>query len=224
MNALLDRLRGGLIVSCQAKPGSAMDHPAVIAALAQAAQDNGAVAVRIQGVANLRAVRARVNVPVIGLIKREYAGFEPYITPTLLEADEILETGAQIVAFDATDRPHPGGTALGEMIHRIQDHGALAMADCATVTDGRAAAAAGAALVGTTLCGYTKQTAGAPLPALDIVRLWKGLGAFRICEGGIHSPQTGRAALEAGADAIVVGTAITGTDWLVSQFAGALRT
>lgn len=224
MNELLDRLRGGLIVSCQAKPGSAMDHPAVIAALAQAAQDNGAVAVRIQGVANLRAVRSRVNVPVIGLIKREYPGFAPYITPTAVEVDEILETGAQIVAFDATDRPHPNGAALGDVIHRIAAAGALAMADCATAGDGRVAAAAGAPIIATTLCGYTKETAGAPLPALDLVRLWRGIGAFAICEGGIHSPQSGRAALEAGAHAVVVGTAITGTDWLVSQFAAALRT
>lgn len=224
MSETLARLRGGLIVSCQAKPGSAMDHPAVIAALAQAAQDNGAVAVRIQGVANLRAVRARVNIPVIGLIKVEYAGFEPYITPTLVEVDEILETGAQVVAFDATRRAHPGGVTVEALVERIGGAGALAMADCATAADGEAASASGAAIIGTTLCGYTKETAGARLPALEIVRLWKGLGPFVICEGGIHAPQSGRAALDAGADAIVVGTAITGIDWLVAQFAGALRT
>lgn len=224
MHEILERMRGGLVVSCQAKPGSAMDHPAVIAALAQAAQDNGAVAVRIQGVANLRAVRSRVNVPVIGLIKREYAGFEPYITPTFVEVDEILETGAQIVAFDATQRPHPGNASVDAIVRRIAAGGALAMADCATGADGEAAAVAGAQIIATTLCGYTKETAGTPLPALEIIRGWQDVDAFVICEGGIHAPQSGRAALDAGADAIVVGTAITGTDWLVSQFAGALRT
>ena len=224
MEDVLERLRGGLIVSAQAKPGSAMDHPAVIAALARTAQDNGAAAVRIQGVANLRAVRDRVTVPVVGLIKREYAGFEPYITPTGREIDEILEAGVRIIAFDATDRPHPEGAATGALIERIHAGGALAMADCATEAEGRAAAAAGADIVASTLCGYTKETAGAELPAAGLIRAWAGLNAFIICEGGVHSPAQAREALTAGAHAVVVGTAITGTDWLVKQFAAALRT
>ncbi|HZT11270.1 MAG TPA: putative N-acetylmannosamine-6-phosphate 2-epimerase [Candidatus Baltobacteraceae bacterium] len=220
--SVLDRLRGGLIVSVQARAGSALDDPHVLAAMALCAQQNGAAGVRIQGAANLRAVRARVTVPIVGIVKREYDGFEPYITPTLREVREILECGAEIVALDATARPRPEGLSLPALVAAIQDGGALAMADCARAADGVAAAAAGAEIVATTLCGYTKETAGAALPALDLVRELRGLESFVICEGGIHSPDAARAARAAGADAVVVGTAITDTGWLVRQFVSSL--
>ena len=104
---LLDSIRGGLIVSVQAWRGSALDDPGVIAAMAKAAQESGAVAVRVAGSEHLRAVRARVALPIIGLIKREYPGFEPYITPTLEEVGAVVAGGAEIVAFDATRRRAP---------------------------------------------------------------------------------------------------------------------
>ncbi|HZY98391.1 MAG TPA: N-acetylmannosamine-6-phosphate 2-epimerase [Candidatus Baltobacteraceae bacterium] len=223
--SLLDELRGGLIVSVQAWPGSALDDPHVIAAMARAAQEGDAVGVRIQGVANLRAVRSRVEVPVVGLIKREYPGFEPYITPTLEEVTAIAGAGADVIAFDATARPRPGGTRLESLIEAIHAAGRLAMADCATLEEGRTVAALGADVVATTLCGYTPDTAGAALPALALVAALRqapgdARRAFVVCEGGVHSPDQVRAALDAGADAVVVGTAITNVDWLVREFAG----
>ena len=220
---LLDRLRGGLIVSVQARAASALDDPHVLAAMARAAEDNGAVGVRIQGVRNLEAVRKRVSVPIVGIIKRDYEGFEPYITPTLREVREVLQTGAEIVAFDATSRLHPEAHDAATLVAAIHDGGALAMADCALPDDGVCAQAAGADIVATTLCGYTKETQGTPLPALELVRAFAQLGCFVICEGGIHAPQSGADALAAGADAVVVGTAITNAEWLVRQYAGALR-
>lgn len=218
----LESLRGGLIVSVQAREGSALDDPYVLAAMARAAQENGAAGVRIQGVRNLEAVRRRVEIPVIGIIKRQYEGFEPYITPTLREVREVLDTGAEIVAFDATERARPHEATAGELISAIHAAGALAMADCSTPEDGVSAQAAGADIVATTLCGYTKETAGRTLPALDVVRAFAQLDCFVICEGGIHTPQEGDAAIQAGADAIVVGTAITNTEWLVQQYVASL--
>ena len=220
---LLDRLRGGLIVSVQARTGSALDDPHVLAAMAFAAQENGAAGVRVQGVRNLEAVRKRVSVPIVGIIKREYEGFEPYITPTRREVREVLDCGAEIVALDATGRPRPEDGQLAGLVATIHEGGALAMADCALGDDGVCARAAGADIIATTLCGYTKETQGVSLPALDLVRSFAQLGGFVICEGGIHTPESGVAALAAGADAIVVGTAITNTEWLVRQYAGALR-
>lgn len=220
--SVLERLRGGLIVSVQARAGSALDDPHVLASMARAAQENGAVGVRIQGVRNLRAVREQVSIPIVGIIKRDHEGFEPYITPTLREIREVLDCGAEIVAFDATARPHPEGLEVPELIAAIRENGRLAMADCALPDDGVAAAAAGADIVATTLCGYTKETHGAALPALDLVRAFAQLGTFVICEGGIHEPAAGAAALAAGADAVVVGTAITNTEWLVRQYSAAL--
>lgn len=216
---VLDRLRGGLVVSVQAWSGSAIDDPYVLSAMAAAAEANGAAGVRIQGVANLRAVRARVGVPMIGIIKREYPGFEPYITPTLDEVKAIVECGAEIVAFDATGRPRPNGTTLQMLIDAIHDAGAVAMADCATSADALCARAAGAEIVASTLCGYTPETKGHPLPALDLVRQMCELDAFVICEGGVRTPDQAAAALSAGAHAVVVGTAITNTDALVREFA-----
>lgn len=222
MPNLLDRLRGGLIVSVQAPAGSALDDPDVLAALALAAQAAGAVGLRMQGVANIAAARRRTSLPIVAIVKRDYEGFEPYITPTLREVGELLATGAEIVAIDATGRARPDGASVSDLVVAIQRGGALAMADCSSLQDGVCAQAAGADILATTLCGYTKETAGHALPALDVVAQLAQLETFVICEGGIHSPRSGRAALDAGADAVVVGTAITNVEWLTRSFAGAL--
>jgi N-acylglucosamine-6-phosphate 2-epimerase len=218
--SLLDALRGGLIVSVQAWRGSALDDPHVIAAMARAAQDGGAVAVRVAGADHLRAVRERVALPIVGLIKREYPGFEPYITPTRADARDVIDAAADIVAFDATARRRPGDETLEDLIETIHFAGRLALADCATAAEGAAALRAGADAVATTLCGYTPQTEGRTLPALDLVRELAPLAGFKVCEGGVRSPSDVRSALDAGADAVVVGTAITNVDWLVREFAG----
>jgi N-acylglucosamine-6-phosphate 2-epimerase len=217
--SLLESLRGGLIVSAQAWRGSALDDPHVIAAMAQAAQEGGAAAVRIAGLDDLRAVRARVALPIIGLLKREYPGFEPYITPTLADVRSVIGAGAEIVAFDATNRRRPDGTELADVVEAIHAAGRFALADCSTLADASQARASGADAVATTLAGYTAETRGVRLPALDLVRELARQG-FTICEGGIRAPQEVRAALDAGADAVVVGTAITNVDWLVREFAG----
>jgi putative N-acetylmannosamine-6-phosphate epimerase len=216
--SVLERLRGGLIVSVQAWPGSAIDDPHVLAAIAAAAQANGAAGIRMQGTANLRAGRARTGLPLIGLIKREYPGFEPYITPTRREVEELAQTGVEIVAFDATARLRPLQTTIEQLVDAIHGAGCLAMADCASAGDAIAARAAGADIVATTLCGYTNETKGVPLPALALVRELAQLQTFVICEGGVHQPESVARALGDGADAVVVGTAITNVDWLVRQF------
>ncbi|MBV8637168.1 MAG: putative N-acetylmannosamine-6-phosphate 2-epimerase [Candidatus Eremiobacteraeota bacterium] len=219
MNGVLERLRGGLIVSVQAWPGSAIDDPYVLAAMAAAAEANGAVAVRMQGVANLLAARARVRIPIVGIIKREYEGFEPYITPTLAEVREIAATGAEIIAFDATGRPRPGAVTVEDLVAAIHAEGRLAMADCATEDDGVCAQFAEADIVATTLCGYTAQTKGTPLPSLTFLRRLAELDTFVIAEGGVARPDDLARAFAAGADAVVVGTAITNIDALVREFA-----
>lgn len=219
--SLLESLRRGLIVSVQAWRGSALDDPYIVAAMAAAAQAGGAVAVRIAGIDHLRAVRARVSLPIVGLIKREYSGFETYITPTLEEARAVVATGAEIVAFDATARPRPKGTEIGDLVAAIHGERRLALADCSTAADAIAAIGAGADIVATTLCGYTAETAGQTLPALHLVRELASLRCFDLCEGGVRAPADVRAAFDAGADAVCVGSAITNVDWLIREFAGA---
>ena len=218
----LDSLRG-LIVSVQAAADSSLAPSQVITALALAAQAGGAVAVRVEGAANVHAVKAALHVPVVGLIKRSYAGFEPYITPTLAEVEELLGARADVIAFDATLRARPQGATTKQLVERIASGGALAMADCATREDALAAHKLGVPILATTLCGYTKETSGASLPAIDLVREMCGADNFVVCEGGVHSPADVTAARDAGADAIVVGTAITNIAWVTAQFAAPLR-
>ncbi len=216
---LRERLRGGLIVSVQAYDDSVLNTPETIALLARCAVANGAVGVRIEGAARIAAVRAAVDVPIVGIVKRKHAGFEPYITSVVAEVAEVAAAGATIVAFDATDRPRPGGVTVRAFVAAALERGLLSMADCATAGELVAAGVAGAHIVATTLAGYTAETVGRALPALDLVTAASARHPFVVCEGGIASPDDARAAFAAGASAIVVGTAITNVDALVRRFA-----
>jgi N-acylglucosamine-6-phosphate 2-epimerase len=222
VSAILERLRGGLIVSVQAEPDSLLNTPETIALLARCAVANGAAGVRIEGEARIAAVRAALpDVPIVGILKRAHAGFEPYITSTRLEVAQVAATGAGVVAFDATARERADGSSVADLIAEIREMGLLAMADCSEEGDAIAAAAAGADIVATTLAGYTEATRGRSLPALDLVAAIARGPAFVVCEGGIGSPEALKEAFAAGADAAVVGTAITNVDVLVRRFVAA---
>ncbi|MGC8668005.1 MAG: N-acetylmannosamine-6-phosphate 2-epimerase [Chthonomonadales bacterium] len=221
--AVLDALRGGLIVSCQAEEGGPLDHPEILAAFAQCAVSAGAVGIRANHGRNIAAITQAVSVPVIGIKKRQVPPWPVYITPEFDDAREVVQAGAAIVAADATRRPRPVPfPVLVEAIHR--DLGALVMADCATLDEGLAAADAGADLVATTMSGYTEDTAHRKVgPDLGLVEaLAQRVNCPVICEGRVHRPEEARAALEAGAFAVVVGTAITSPAWIARQFVEAL--
>ena len=215
---ILASLRGRLIVSAQADAGSVLNTPATIALIARAAVASGAGGVRVEGLERIAATVRAVDVPVIGIVKRAYAGFEPYITATLREIAEVCAAGAAIVALDATGRARPDGTTLAAAIAAIHARDRLAMADCATERDVAQAISAGADIVATTLCGYTTETAGTVLPALSLAAAAKATGYFTIVEGGIAAGDQVIAAFAAGADAVVVGTAITNIDARVRAF------
>ncbi|MBW4697487.1 MAG: N-acetylmannosamine-6-phosphate 2-epimerase [Aphanocapsa lilacina HA4352-LM1] len=216
----LSALRG-LIVSCQAPEGSPLRDPTIIAAMAATAVLNGAVAVRIESPEHIRAVRARVDVPIVGLWKRPDADSPVYITPTFGDAAAVAQSGADIVAIDATGRTRPGGESLAELIGRIhRELDRPVLADVATVAEGEAAARLGADIVVTTLCGYTEATLGTPLPALDLLGALAGRLTVPVwCEGGVQSPEQVALAFARGARAVVVGTALTGLDARVRAFA-----
>ena len=198
-----------------------LNAPETVALFARCAVANGAAGVRIEGGARIAAVRAAVDVPIVGLVKRAYPGFAPYITPTASELDEVGAAGAEIIAFDATARPQPSGRDVTATVAAVAALGRTAMADCSTADEMVRAAAAGATIVATTLCGYTDETRGARLPAIDLLPRARSSGAFVIAEGGLGSPEDVRRAFAAGADAVVVGTAISNLDALVRAFAQA---
>lgn len=223
--ACIEALRGGLVVSCQAPVDSPLHEPEVIAAIAQASVNQGAVGVRIDTPAHVAAVRRRVGVPIIGLWKRQFEGSEVYITPQFEQAVAIAEAGADIIAIDATLRPRPGGETLEGLIQRI--HTELekpVMADVDTLEGAIVALKAGVDLVGTTLFGYTAETRQQTPPGFELLQQLVAQGMVpAICEGGISSPQMARQALDLGAHAVVVGTAITGIDAQVKAYCQKLQ-
>ncbi len=225
MNLTLQTLHHGLIVSCHAPVDSPLHNPLVIAAMVQAAMNQGAVGVRLDTPAHVEAVRSQCPTAlIIGLWKQQFPESEVYITPQFHHAAAIASAGADIIAIDATLRQRPGGETIETLIARIHDElGKLVMADIDTIESAIAAEKVGADLVGTTLYGYTAQTKHLSPPGFDLLtQLVKQLNAPAICEGGIASPQMAQEALKLGAHAVVVGTAITGIDLQVQAYQSAI--
>lgn len=216
-------LNQGLIVSCQAPVDSPLYEPSVIAAIAQASVNRGAAGLRIDTPAHIQAVRQRCQVPIIGLWKQQIPGYQVYITPQFHHAQAIAQAGADIIAVDATARERPEGETLSSLITRIKDKlGKPVMADVDTIENAIASIKAGADIVGTTLYGYTEQTQQLSPPGFDLLAEIVKLNIPAICEGGIASPQMARQALDLGAYAVVVGTAITGIDLQVQAYQKAI--
>lgn len=220
---LFESLRGGLIVSCQAPAGSPLNDPHVISAMALTAEQQGAVGVRLNGPANIAAARARVSLPIIGLEKVVTPGSDVYITPTFAVAEHIAQSGADIIALDATQRARPNQEQLDTLLARIREELNLpVMADIATFDEGLWAADCGAHMIATTLCGYTRESEGVSLPAFALLeKLAVKINLPIICEGGIASPDDVRQAFAGGAFAVVAGTALTGITQLVKNFVAA---
>ena len=191
----------------------------MICAFARAATANGAAGLRIESLADVEAVRQQETVPMIGLIKRP--GREVFITPEVEDVQQLTAAGADIVAFDATARNRP--TPVQTLISACHQAGALAMADISTAAEALTAWQAGADLVGTTLSGYTpyslRPRALEGEPDLQLIQELAAAGLPVIAEGNIRTPAQARAALEAGAFAVVVGSAITRPDDVTRWFA-----
>lgn len=224
MNPLLEPLRGTLITSCQAYPGEPMRDPDTMRQVAESCVIGGAAAIRAQGLADIQLIKQAVSVPVIGLWKDGKEGV--FITPTLEHAVAVAAVGADIVAIDATLRPRPDGLTFAETVRRFRDRcpGTLVMADCDSVESARAAQDAGVDVLGTTLAGYTDARAKTDGPDLELLNELTSFAELPVvAEGRIHTPEQARQALEAGAFAVVVGTAITHpatiTGWFVAGIA-----
>lgn len=223
MNDPLEPLEGRLVVSVQAPEGSPLRETSHLVAMARAAEAGGAAGVRAEGGADIAAIRAAVALPIIGLRKRRVPRSDVYITPELADAHEIAAAGADILAVDATLRPRPGDMPPDEFIAALtRELPQLVLADVDSLEAGAAAREAGAAAVATTLAGYTDASPAPAGPDLDLVaRLAAKLDCPVLAEGRYASPEAVRAALEAGAFAVVVGAAITDPLALTRRFAAA---
>lgn len=221
---ILESLHLGLIVSCQALPDEPLHGPEIMARMAVAAEEGGAVGIRANGAADVRAIKQAVALPVIGIVKRNYPDSAVYITPTLREIEELLEAGADMIAFDATRLSRPGNCTLEQIIDLLNASPAASMADISTLEEALYAESLGVSCVSTTLSGYTPYSRQQKGPNLELL----GQAAQRlkipvIAEGRISQPAQVEAALNLGAYAVVVGSAITRPQLITRQFAAAAR-
>lgn len=224
--AILDQVKGGLIVSCQALKEEPLYSSYIMSRMAYAAMLGGAVGIRANTVVDITEIKKTVDLPVIGIIKEVYGDCSVYITPTMKEIDALAECGVSIIATDATKRPRPDGKTLDEFFGEVRKKypDQLFMADCSCYEEGMHAAEIGFDLVGTTMNGYTEYTKGVELPNIELMgRLARECGKPVIAEGGIWLPDQLKAALDAGVWSAVIGGAITRPMEITKRFTAAIK-
>lgn len=223
---ILTKIKGGLIVSCQALKDEPLHSSFIMAKMAYAAMLGGAVGIRCNSGEDIEVIRRTVDLPIIGISKKEYRGYDVFITPTMKEVEEVIEAGAHIVAVDATDRKRPDNLTLEEFFKEIKTKypQAIIMGDISTVEEGIKCEKIGFDLVSTTLRGYTEKTKNAKLPDFDfLAELLNKLTIPVLAEGGIWTPEQLKKAMDIGAYSAVVGTAITRPREITKRFIDALN-
>jgi N-acylglucosamine-6-phosphate 2-epimerase len=221
IDKFVNHVRGKLIVSCQALADEPLYGAHIMVRMAVAAQEGGAVAIRANSPPDVEAIKAAVDLPLIGLYKDGDKGV--YITPTVRHAVEMIDAGADVVALDATRRPRANGDTLAEQIAAVHARGKLVLADVSTLEEAVAAQDAGADLAAPTLSGYTAYSPQVAGPDYVLIQaMVQTLTIPVIAEGRIRTPAEARLALDYGAVAVVVGSAITRPQIITAQFANAL--
>lgn len=221
---MLDGVKGNLIVSCQALADEPLHSSFIMGRMAIAAKEGGAVAIRAQGVSDINEIKEVTKLPIVGIIKRNYDDSEIYITPTMKEVDELLGTGCEMIALDATKRKRPNNENIKDLVDAIHEKGKLAMADVSTFEEGIEAEKIGFDCISTTLSGYTpysKQSNSVDFELLE--ELVKTVKIPVICEGRINTPEELKKAFDLGAYSAVVGGAITRPQQITKRFTDILK-
>ncbi|CQR47371.1 Putative N-acetylmannosamine-6-phosphate 2-epimerase [Paraliobacillus sp. PM-2] len=220
----LEQIRKRLIVSCQALPDEPLHDSYIMSKMALAAAQGGASGIRANTVKDIKAIKNEVDLPIIGIIKKDYPGSNVFITPTLSEVDELFQEQVDIIAFDATKQDRPDGKNFLEFFTEVREKypHQLFMADVSTLEEGIAAEKAGVDIVAPTLTGYTPYSEGTiPLNLLE--QLVKHVSIPVIAEGNFDTPEKVKQALHLGAHAVVVGSAITRPQLITKKFNEAIK-
>ena len=221
-NKILDKLKGKLVVSCQPVDNGPMDSPEIITSMALAAENGGAGGLRIEGIENLKIIRPKTKLPIIGIIKRDSSEYNIRITPLIKDVENLAIHGADIIGYDASSLSRPCTTS--EIVKKIKEMNILAMSDCGNLNDGITALKEGSDILGTTLSGYIYNIVNPTAePDFELIKEFHNLGAFTMAEGRYNSPDLARKAIEAGADSVTVGSAITRVEHITSWFANVIN-
>lgn len=221
---MLDVIKNNLIVSCQALEDEPLHSPFIMGRMARAAKEGGAVAIRAQGVDDIIEIKRVTNLPVIGIIKRNYKDSEVFITPTEKEIKELIETGCEMIALDATNRTRPNNEKIKDLLELIHKSKRLAMADISTYEEGIKAQEMGFDCISTTLSGYTSYSTQSDKVDFKLLEeLVKDCSIPVICEGRIYTPEELKEAFDLGAYSVVIGGAITRPQQITERFVKAIK-
>lgn len=206
-------MRRGLIVSCQALPEEPLHSSFIMGRMAVAAKQAGAVGIRANGIADIEEIKSQVALPIIAIIKKEYPHLTPYITPTMAEVDALVQLNVDIIAMDATISQDKNYLKKVRKKYPKQRF----MADISTFEEGMQADELGFDFIGTTLIGYTKQSA--KLEKFDVLKkLVAHCNSLVIAEGNFNTPEQAARAIELGAYCVVVGSSITRPQVIAKRF------
>jgi len=221
-NKILRSIKNKIIVSCQPNKKGPQDKTKIVVSMAQAAIIGGCGGVRIEGYKNIIAVRKKIKLPIIGIIKNDLFNYKVKITPLIKDVEKIIKSGADIIAYDATNRKRPFSTK--DIISKIKKAKLLAMADCSNIEDAKKAVIEGADIIGTTLSGYLeKKIKDSEKPDLNLVKKFKKLNCFVMAEGRYNSPELAKKAILAGADSVTIGSAITRIDNITNWYVKTIK-
>lgn len=223
MNEKIQQLAGQLIVSCQALADEPLHSSFIMGRMAVAAEEGGAVGIRANSSVDVAEIKKYVDLPIIGIIKRDYPDAEAFITATMKEIDELMTVRPEIIAIDATSSTRPYGQTLATFFKQIKEKypEQLLMADCSTVEEALYADALGFDFIGTTLVGYTTQSKGSKIESDDFSIIREIIAKVKhpvIAEGNIDSPEKAKRVLEIGCFSVVVGSSITRPQLITKKY------
>ena len=227
MKEKVQSLKGKLIVSCQALPHEPLHSSFIMGRMAVAAKEGGACGIRANTKEDISEIQSNVDLPIIGIVKRDYADSKVYITPTMREVDELMEVKPEIIALDATGALRPQEVSLDDFFRQVKEKypDQLWMADCSTIEEAIYADTLGFDFIGTTMVGYTEQSKKDKIEAEDFKILREIIAGVRnkvIAEGNINTPEKAKRVIELGAFSVVVGSVITRPQLITKAFAEAL--